>query len=288
MDAANYISTLDSVAPIGEQPKEASYAIIDLASDPDFMSFLYGGQNQEPIEWWSLFEGSCWQASWFNGPVLVDLRSSEAFGKQVVSRMERRSLGVLIGSSLGASDLLQRSQQWLFCMDSSQERLLRFYEPRMLAALLCVMDNSQRESLVLPDERLIWHDGQVWRSSAPSRKGGFASKTNNIVISDEQLQLVPAYRLAAESRGYAFYYENQLSGYEDPVVWVLERFLEAKNFGFSKLSSLERWLRLALLHGDAFHCATGFHEVLSQEHLSASERLEAMEGMRKIANVTTV
>src|SRR5690554_755741 len=129
MDVANYISTLDSVAPKGEQPKEASYAIIDLALDPDFIGFLYDGQNQEPIEWWSLFEGSCWHASWLNGPILVDLRSSDAFCKQVLSRMERRSLGVLIGSSLEAPDLLQRSQQWLFCMDSSQERLLRFYEP---------------------------------------------------------------------------------------------------------------------------------------------------------------
>src|SRR5680860_849782 len=73
MDAANYITTLDHIAPKGDRPKSLDYAIVDLAVDHDFLKFLYEGMQREPIEWWCLFEGTNWQACWSKGPILVDL-----------------------------------------------------------------------------------------------------------------------------------------------------------------------------------------------------------------------
>ncbi|OHY79171.1 DUF4123 domain-containing protein [Marinobacter sp. AC-23] len=287
MDAAYYITTLDHTAPKGDRPKSFDYAIVDLAVDHDFLKFLYEGMQRNPIEWRSLFEGTNWQASWFKGPILVDLRNNAAFVEQLVNRMENQPLGILIQSTLGAADFLQRSRQWLFSLESPQERLLRFYEPRMLAALLCVMESSQRERLVLTGERWSWYDGLAWRSRLSTENKAVTPDPDMFLISGEQLRQVPIYRMAAESQLLADHYKDQLTEHEAPTVWVLAHLLEASKHGYSKVSDQERWLRLAFCHGNAFPTSIRFRDVLSQENLPASEQLSIMEGIRRTDNVPT-
>lgn len=285
MDAAYYITTLDRTAPKGERPKAVDYAIVDLAMDHDFLKFLYESMGAEPIGWWSLFESTGWQESWFRGPILVDLRNNVASMEQVVKRMEAYPLGVLIRSPLAATDLLQRGRQWLFSLDSSQEQLLRFYEPRMLAALLCVMGSSQRKRFAPPGERWFWHDGSGWCSRRPVENEAIIPDISEVSISGEQLDQISNYRMAAESRVLASYYQDKLTEREDPITWVLAHLLEARKCGFSQVFDQERWLRLALRHGDAFPASPQFRDVLSQEILSASERLSIMEDLRRTDNV---
>jgi len=287
MDAANYITTLDHIAPKGDRPKSLDYAIVDLAVDHDFLKFLYEGMQREPIEWWCLFEGTNWQACWSKGPILVDLCNNAAFVEKLVNRMENQPLGILIQSPLEAADFLRRSRQWLFSLESSQERLLRFYEPRMLAALLCVMESSQRERLVLTGERWSWYDGFAWRSRLSMESTAIIPDSCRLFISDEQLRQVPTYRMAAESHILANHYKKQLKEHEAPAVWVLAHLLEANKHGYSKVSDLERWLRLALCHGNAFPTSTRFRDVLSQESLPSSEQLSVMEGLRRTDNAPT-
>jgi hypothetical protein len=55
----------------------------------------------------------------------------------------------------------------------------------------------------------------------------------------------------------------------------------------TKVSDQERWLRLAIVHGDDFPEIREYREILKQEQWSASERLTAMESIRKSDYVAT-
>src|SRR5690554_7541388 len=58
MDAANYISTLELIAPRTTTPESYDFAILDLASEETLLEQIYSGMVSESIEWWSLFEGT--------------------------------------------------------------------------------------------------------------------------------------------------------------------------------------------------------------------------------------
>ncbi|WP_288353955.1 DUF4123 domain-containing protein [uncultured Marinobacter sp.] len=286
MDAAYYITTLEEMSPKSDKPQVASYAIIDLAIAHDFLKQLYNVMANETVAWWSLFEGSEWQPSWSSGPILVDLRNSYSLTQQLTEDMEARPQGVLIHTSLEPTNLRDRCQKWLLGSESS--RLLRFHEPRMLGPLLCVMGDAQRHQFVPPGEQWTWHDGGVWRTH-------IAAVTDNAVlneeplspVSEDQLRQASHYRLAAQAQDFASYYESNLISHKDPSVWVLDRLLEAHRAGMTKVSDQERWLRLAIVHGDDFPEIREYREILKQEQWSASERLTAMESIRKSDYVAT-
>ncbi|MDX1636197.1 MAG: DUF4123 domain-containing protein [Marinobacter sp.] len=288
MDAAHYITTLEQTVPVSNKPETAAYAIVDLAVGHDFLQRLYEAMNPGPIEWWSLFEGSEWQGSWTNGPILVELSNSTAFIEQLASEMEGQSLGVLIESSASATDLRERCQHWLLGSDASGKRLLRFYEPRMLGPLLCVLGDGQRQQLVPPNEQWSWHDGAHWRSVAPTPDAAMDAGEARVTVSDDQLRKITPYRMAAESRNLADHYRERLAEYGDPATWVMARLLDAQQAGITQVSDQERWLRLVLRHGDAFPVADRFRGILDQTQRSASERLTALESLRKNDDAPTV
>lgn len=286
MDAAYYITTLEDTAPRGLKPEAASYAIIDLAVAHDFLARLYGAMANEPIEWWSLLEGTEWQSDWSSGPILVDLRNCGTFTKQLAVDLGSRPLGVMIRTSMDAANLRDRCQRWLF--ETEGARLLRFYEPRMLGPLLCVMGHVQLRQLIPPGEQWSWHDGLQWRTRTTTATDRAANVNESAAsLSEEQLQQVSPYRMAAQAESFASYYGNSLASYKEPTVWVLKCLLEAHGAGVTAVSDQERWLRLAIRNGDAFPAGVQYQEVLKQEQWSASERLTAMESIRKQDNVPT-
>jgi hypothetical protein len=150
------------------------------------------------------------------------------------------------------------------------------------------MGDAQRHQFVPPGEQWTWHDGGVWRTH-------IAAVTDNAVlneeplspVSEDQLRQASHYRLAAQAQDFASYYESNLISHKDPSVWVLDRLLEAHRAGMTKVSDQERWLRLAIVHGDDFPEIREYREILKQEQWSASERLTAMESIRKSDYVAT-
>lgn len=287
MDAAYYITTLEKMAPPGDKPKTGSYAIIDLAIAHDFLKQLYSAMANETVAWWSLFEGSEWQPDWSSGPILVDLRNCYTFTQQLVTEMETRPLGVLIQSPLDAKDLRDRCQKWLFGSEEARQ-LLRFHEPRMLGPLLCVMGDAQRHQFAPPGEHWFWHDGQVWRTHMAAATDSAVSNEEPLFsVSEDQLREASHYRMAAQAQDFASYYESNLNSHNDPSVWVLNRLLEAYKAGMKKVSEQERWLRLAIMRGDDFPENAEYRKILKQEQWSASERLTAMESIRKSDDVST-
>ncbi|MDX1559562.1 MAG: DUF4123 domain-containing protein [Marinobacter sp.] len=287
MDAAYYITTLEAMAPKAHKPETVSYAIIDLAIAHDFLKQLYNAMAREDAAWWSLFEGSEWQPEWSSGPILVDLRNCYTFTQQLVTNMEARPLGVLIQSSLDAKDLRDRCQKWLLGAEDARQ-LLRFHEPRMLGPLLCVMGDAQRHQFVPPGEHWSWHDGQVWRTHmAAAADSAVLNEEPPISLSEDQIRDASHYRMAAQAQDFASYYKGSLKSHKDPSVWVLNRLLEAYKAGMKKVSEQERWVRLAIMRGDDFPENAEYRKILKQEQWSPSERLTAMESIRKSDNVST-
>lgn len=286
MDAAYYTTILEKMAPPGNKPEAGSYAIVDLAIARDFLKQLYSVMASETVAWWSLFEGSEWQPDWSSGPILVDLRNCSAFTLQLVEDMETRPMGVLIRSSLDAKDLRDRCQKWLFGSGGARQ-LLRFHEPRMLGPLLCVMGDAQRHQFVHPSEHWSWHDGQVWRTHMRSVTGSTVlNEEPPISVSEDQLREASHYRMAAQAQDFVSYYEGNLTSHQDPLVWVLNRLLDAYKAGMKKVSEQERWLRLAIMHGADFPKNPEYRKILKQQW-PASERLTAMESIRKSDDVST-
>ena len=102
MDAANYISTLDSLDLLAQEPSSADFAIIDLAVDDRFLRFLYEADQHGSVQWWSLLENTRWQASWNQGPILLAFNGDTQFLKKLKEKGISVEDGVVIIEETGA------------------------------------------------------------------------------------------------------------------------------------------------------------------------------------------
>ncbi len=285
MDAANYISTLELIAPRTTAPENYDFAILDLASAETLLEQIYSGTVSERIEWWSLFEGTSWQPDWASGPILIDLRDAPGFRTQLRLQLESSSMGILITSGYSAEELRQHLTRWVFESLPAKQQLLRFYEPRMFAPLLCVLSKQSRQNFLAVGHQWYWHDGHVWHESRGSNQPADELRdSGQVVVSATELKNSERYWLAGEASGYATYYDEALGHTKRPAVWVFNCLEEAQKAGFLSAAYLERWLRLALRLGADFHHSEPYQEVLSRDDLSPRDRLIAMESMSEKAH----
>lgn len=280
MDAAHYINTLKHVAPLAVVPKDYDYAVLDLASSATLLEEIYAGMTDERLQWWSLFEGTSWQSEWSNGPVLVDVRNAANFRAWLTSQLESKSLGIVFKSSRSIDDVRLHLTHWLSESYPETEQILRFYEPRMFAPLLCVLANQRRQKLLSVGTHWHWYDTYNWRQAIPSEE---PKSTDNdaeqILVTSQELKGSEPYWLAGEACGYATYYADALTQTESPECWVFDSLYAAKNAGFANADHIERWLRMAIQYGADFHLTEPVHPILSNEGLPAADRLVAMESL---------
>lgn len=280
MDAAHYISTLESTAPRAVKPCDYDFAVLDLASSDELLEEIYAGMTDEPLQWWSLFEGTNWQSEWINGPVLVDVRSAASFRAQLSFRLESTPLGVVFKSHLSVDELRQHLTQWLTESQPGSEQLLRFYEPRMFGPLLCALAGQKRQKLLSIGALWCWHDTHSWRHAVPAEAtNSIDDEPEQMLVTPQQLQSSEAYWLAGEACGYATYYADALPHIEAPECWVFDSLYTAKNAGFSNAEHSERWLRMAIQYGEDFSQTEPVHSALSNEELPPTDRLIAMESL---------
>lgn len=278
MDAVNYITTLDRIAPGTTEPQEYDFAILDLAGSDELLEQIYSGMTHERLQWWSLFEGTDWQETWARGPILVDLRNAANFRAQLLSQLESTPLGLVFSSKQPVEELRQHLTSWLCDHQARTGQLLRFYEPRMFAPLLCALTEQKRQSLLAPGSRWYWHDGYSWREASFID----ASQSENgdgehLLVTQQELRETEFFWLAVEARGYADHYAVVLASMESPECWVFDCLQAARNAGFQKTEHMERWLRLAIQRGADFPRSEPFRSTLSREDLTPTERLIAME-----------
>ena len=113
MDAANYISTLDSLDLLAQEPSRANFAVIDLAVDDRFLRFLYEADQHGSVQWWSLLENTRWQASWNQGPILLAFNGDTQFQKKIKERLSSLPLGIVIDSPESSTCVFNWAQGWL-------------------------------------------------------------------------------------------------------------------------------------------------------------------------------
>lgn len=280
MDAAHYINTLETRAPRGPKPCDYDFAILDLASSDELLGEIYAGMTSEPIQWWSLFEGTNWQAEWGNGPILVYLSNAPNFRAQLSSRLESSPQGIVFKSDIPVDELRNHLSQWLTESNPGSGQLLRFHEPRMFGPLLCVLADQACEKLLSAGTHWWWHDAHNWRQAMP--KDGVSRleiSPEEILVSQLELQSSELYWLASEACGYAAYYSDSLLESKEPERWVFDTLHTAKNAGFANAELLERWLRMAIQYGKNFYLNEPVHTVFSHEELPTMDRLTAMESL---------
>ncbi|TBW46945.1 DUF4123 domain-containing protein [Marinobacter halodurans] len=278
MDAAKYISTLNQVAPPTHSPDRADFAVVDLAVDSKLLERIYGAMTHEPVQWRSLFEQTSWSTEWRHGPVLVDLRKASEFQKSLADQMTRHSIGLLLRSDWSMDELHAHFVHWIHDGLPVKGSLLRVQEPRKLGALLCVLGDTQRQALLNGASTWFWHDSHTWRTATPEKHEPLTHSSIPPGVSPDQLEAMAPYWLASEAQGCSEHYRESLAHHDAPEHWVLKRLLEGDQAGFKTSSHLERWLRLAILHGAGFHRRAPFAALLDEPQTTSNDRLSAMEG----------
>lgn len=286
MNAVSYINTLEQLALEPRQAAAPTFAIVDLAVDESFLAQLYGAMTSSSINWSSLLMGTRWENAWKSGPILVELNGHQDFAGNVAQYMTKQPLGMLIETPLlDASSAHIYFQSLLLSTASQDETLFRFYEPRMLTALLAAL-GEKRHRLIREGEAWSWHDGVEWNTcqadaSVAEDLSGEAPK-----LSREDFASVHQYRMADKAIRYSQAYRAHLPDAPNQTVWTLERLIKARETGLKSSALQERWLRLAIQHGAAFQDTTPFDTVMQDRSMTPQERLMAMESLSELRHAS--
>ncbi|MBY6072895.1 DUF4123 domain-containing protein [Marinobacter salsuginis] len=276
MDAANYISTLDSLDLLAQEPSSADFAIIDLAVDDRFLRFLYEADQHGSVQWWSLLENTRWQASWNQGPILLAFNGDTQFLKKLKEKLRFMPLGIVIDSPESSTCVFNWAQGWLLSLGKSDERLFRFYDPRSFRPLLAAFAAREKQ-IISSGVTIYWHNGSGWH--------GYRSPDNAIKeelpeqpsLVQAELSELPAFRSADRAMVYEQVYRDYLPEAGDRRVWVLEQLQTASKLGFETVSLQERWLRLCIRIGSDPIGRADVQEVIRRSEMTPADRLNAME-----------
>ena len=285
MDAANYISTLDSLDLLAQEPSSADFAVIDLAVDDSFLRFLYEADQQGTVQWWSLLGNTRWQASWNTGPVLLSFDNDGQFLEKLKARLVRLPLGILIASPESSKQVFDWAQGWLLALAESDERLFRFYDPRSFRPLLATLAERARH-WVFPGATIHWYSGTDWQEYQSPDHLWKSELPKQPLLAQAELSELPAFRSADRAMAYEKVYRNYLPETGDRRIWVLERLQEASDLGFATTSLQERWLRLNIRIGSSLLGKADFQEIMKAPDMTPVDRLNAMESLSESMDVT--
>lgn len=286
MDAALCISTLDQLTATPEKPAVADFALIDLAGAESFLKSLYGAMERNPIRWSSLLEGTRWQSGWQLGPIMVDLRGSDNFQKSVMNQLAAGGIGLLLSTSLNYDDILTWSTSRLFVFAATDDRLFRFYDSRSLKALLAILE-AHSSSFLPSDGTLFWHDTRQWISWQNPGEPQLDIANPDWALSGADLALLPDYRMAERACRLSALYSDHITASGDKRVWVLEQLRQARNYGFTKASQQERFLRLSILSSEELSSNPQLEALKENAGITGDDRLKAMECLVESYHATT-
>ncbi|WP_341581487.1 DUF4123 domain-containing protein [Marinobacter metalliresistant] len=286
MDAANYISTLDRLELLNQEPFRADFAFIDLAVDERFLQFLYDSDRQGAVHWRSLLENTRWQASWQAGPVFLEFAGDSHFRDKLKERLTQLPLGILVESSESPEQVFEWAQGWLLALADSDERLFRFYDPRSFRPLMATLQERSR-SMVNPGAAIYWSQSGAWYAYRSAGQTETGDAPEGISLSQAELLELPGFRLADRAMVYTNVYRDYLPYSENPGVWVLEQLQEANSLGFESASLQERWLRLRIRNGAPLLGRLDYREIMNKPDMTPADRLNAMESILESTDATT-
>ncbi len=285
MDAAQYISTLDRLRLLNQEPSRANFAVIDLAVDDRFLKFLYESDRRGDIQWKSLLENTRWHSAWQSGPVLLEFSENRDFMENLKARLSNFPLGVLVETASSFEEVYEWAQGWLTALADSDERIFRFYDPRSFRSLMATLSDKPRR-MANPGATVYWNHQSVWHAWFIPDQHESENLPGGIQLSQAELAELPGYRMADRAVAYAGVYLKYLPADGDPRVWVLEELLEASRLGFRSASQQERWLRLRIRNDAPLISNSEYQEIMETPGMTPVDRLNAMESIMESANAT--
>ncbi|WP_373002230.1 DUF4123 domain-containing protein [Marinobacter sp.] len=285
MDAANYITTLDGLPLLNEEPSRADYAVIDLGVDERFLKFLYDSDQQGVVHWRSLLENTRWQASWQSGPIFLEFTGSHQVRERLVERMTRLPLGIVIETSESPDRVFGWAQDLLLALAESDERLFRFYDPRSFRPLVATLAERSRR-IVRSGATIYWSQCGAWYGCQSPDHAESEDFPRPVSLSQAELTELPRFRLADRAITYARVYREYLPENGDQRIWVFEQLQEAFTLGFESSSLQERWLRLRIRKGAPLSGLKNFREIMNEPAMTPVDRLNAMESVMEFKDVT--
>ncbi|MDD2058074.1 DUF4123 domain-containing protein [Pseudomonas sp. GD03860] len=162
--------------------------------------------------------------------------------------------------------------------DDGPTRMFRFFDPRWLEPLLNSLDEAERWQFLGPITDLAWRNELGWRHQAnPRATLNTEVKDPGWLHLDRQRQnAMDHHRLQVQAAQLAQHYRSALP-MPQAETFVYEQLLAARQAGYLEIVEQERWLRLALRHGDGFWERSPFAQLLQSEDQSLDQKLVGLE-----------
>ena len=183
-DSFSKVMELNSFTPI--ELNHYQYAIIEPQLCPDIFKWCYTYAIDNPI-FEKIFEESPFQ-SIADGPILLQLTDMNPdFYQLIYDKSMHSPIGCFLTSSLTMNELLQQIRGRLTANTSYGESLFRFYEPRVLNALITVLNEEEKINIFSGIDNLIWWDKGWKHFSPPQHHEGKLRSQFQWVINDQQI-----------------------------------------------------------------------------------------------------
>ena len=115
--------------------EEKTYVIVEQELVPNIMTLIYQ-YGVADLKYSAIFDGTAYDDDSAKGPILVQLSNENESFSQLVQLFSKQPGGCFLQTDLVFSDLLDWVRNALNVNFNNKIALFRFYEPRMLLALL--------------------------------------------------------------------------------------------------------------------------------------------------------
>ncbi|MCP2515744.1 DUF4123 domain-containing protein [Achromobacter mucicolens] len=291
MDAAKFTYATDRLPGLIQQAEiplppdlDRHCVLLDAAIDDNLLASLYAERDAEGWAVEPLFLGTPLQPLSNVGPHLVQTwRGSRVIG-DILSRMEHEPMGITLFPKDGATweQLCNHCRTWLSVTGEGERPMqLRWFDPRWTRALLTVLTPVQRQALAGPWQALSWHDMGRWNHWASDPLDAEEEWTRPVFDKALLARLDDERRWDTAAALTLDYEQCFPRGDSDADHrWSYRTLTDAACYGITQLARLERWFRLALVHGQDFHRRHPHVESLLRDATRLqSERLSLLEDL---------
>ena len=135
--------------------EEKTYVIVEQELIPNIMTLIYqyGVAN---LKYSDIFDGTAYEDNSGKGPILVQLSNENESFSQLVQLFSKQPSGCFLQTDLVFSDLLDWVRNALNVNFNNKISLFRFYEPRMLLALLGSLTFNEKSHFFKDIHSVYW------------------------------------------------------------------------------------------------------------------------------------
>lgn len=274
-----------SIASPFEQPAATGVMclILDRSSDPDLLSHLFHGEEQSRPECIPLFTSTPYADLQPAGPYVVMYLGKQSAITYASTLLEQSDAGCVAWlSNRGLLD--QGLEHWRSLLtvrtDEDPLQMMRFFDPRWMEPLLLSLSETEKAQFLGPFSGLAWRNEIGWRyyAIAPQNQKNVVQPPAWLYLSPERQALIEQNRLNVIATRFANDYHEVLPS-EGSVEFVYRQLLAGQDQGYEQIAEQERWLRLAIQHGDSFWNNAPAAEWLAREEIALGDKLTQLESL---------